>query len=171
MLEYTNAEFFLWPFITLIYELHANVTSGDMMHANLSWQPNRCCNVSVLTSSVVVDCWFEPQSTIKLVFVAIPLSMQHWRDRAKIGWLGFRILYPSWATCPGTDPGGGTSPKIGKNMIFCVKSWFFTRNTPNIFAPSTARRDFFKCAYPPNLKSWIRAWYLPVDLCFSELAL
>jgi len=40
-------------------------------------------------------------------------------------------------------------PKIGKNMIFlCVKSWFFTRNTPNIFAPPSARRDFFKCTPP-----------------------
>ena len=37
--------------------------------------------------------------------------------------------------------------KIGKNMIFCAKSWFFTRNTQKIFAPSSARRDFFfKCA-------------------------
>ena len=26
-------------------------------------------------------------------------------------------------------------PKIGKNMIFCVQSWFFTRNTPNIPHP------------------------------------
>ena len=55
--------------------------------------------------------------------------------------------------CRGGSRGGGAPgarpPKIGKNMIFfCVKSWFFTRNTPN---------NFFKCA-PPNLKSWIRPW-------------
>jgi hypothetical protein len=49
--------------------------------------------------------------------------------------------------------GGGTRttpppPKIWKNMIFFgVKSWFFTRNTPNIIASPSARRDFFKC--PP----------------------
>ena len=30
-----------------------------------------------------------------------------------------------------------------------------SRNTPNIFAPPSARRNFFKCAPPPNLKSWI----------------
>ena len=34
---------------------------------------------------------------------------------------------------------------IGKNMIFFgVKSWFFTRNTPTIFAPPSALRNFFK---------------------------
>ena len=40
-----------------------------------------------------------------------------------------------------------------------VKIWFFTRNTPKIFAPPSAGCDFFKCAPPPNLKSWIRPWY------------
>ena len=45
--------------------------------------------------------------------------------------------------------------KLEKIWFFCVKSWFFTRNTPNIFAPPSVRRNFFKCA-TPNLKSWIR---------------
>ena len=37
------------------------------------------------------------------------------------------------------------TPKIGKKHdFFGVKSWFFTRNTPNIFAPPSARRNFFK---------------------------
>ena len=41
-------------------------------------------------------------------------------------------------------------PQIRINMIFlCVKSWFFTRNTPNIFAPPSARRDFFSVHPPP----------------------
>ena len=53
---------------------------------------------------------------------------------------------------------GALPPKIGKDMIFfCVKWWFFTRNTPKIFAPPSARRNFLKFA-PPNLKSWIRPW-------------
>ena len=50
-----------------------------------------------------------------------------------------------WANqSSGADPGGGgrtrRAPlKIGKNMIFFgVKSWFFTRNTPKIFAPPSA---------------------------------
>jgi hypothetical protein len=44
------------------------------------------------------------------------------------------------------DPGGG-GPKTWKNMIFFgVKSWFFTRNTPTIFAPPSTRRYFFKWA-------------------------
>ena len=46
-----------------------------------------------------------------------------------------------------------------KIWIFGVKSWFFTRNTPKIFAPLSAPRFFFKCA-PPKLKSWIPPWYL-----------
>ena len=33
-------------------------------------------------------------------------------------------------------------PKIGKNMIFCVKSLFFTRNAPKIFAPPSARKKY-----------------------------
>ena len=48
--------------------------------------------------------------------------------------------------------------KLEKIWFFGVKSWFFTRNTPKIFAPPSARRNFFKCA-PPNLKSWIRPWW------------
>ena len=46
-------------------------------------------------------------------------------------------------------------PQLETIWFFGVKSWFFTRNTPNIFAPPSARRNFFKCA-PPNLKSCIR---------------
>ena len=52
----------------------------------------------------------------------------------------------------GADPGGGGRPrrapplKLEKIWFFCVKSWFFTRNTPTNFAPPSARRIFFKCA-------------------------
>ena len=52
-------------------------------------------------------------------------------------------------------------PQLETIWFFGVKSWFFTRNTPNIFAPPSARRNFFKCApspFPPNLKTWIRPW-------------
>ena len=58
----------------------------------------------------------------------------------------------------GADPGGAheaPSLKLEKIRFFGVKSWFFSRNTPKIFAPPFVRRNFFKCA-PPNLKSWIR---------------
>ena len=50
---------------------------------------------------------FEPDQVkpkrIKLVFVASPLSMQHYGERAKTGWHGIRIIYPSGATCLFTD--------------------------------------------------------------------
>ena len=49
--------------------------------------------------------------------------------------------------------------KLKKILFFGIKSWFFTRNTPKMFAPPSARRNFFNCAPPPNLKSWIRPLY------------
>ena len=62
--------------------------------------------VSVLASSAV-DRGFEPRSgqtkDYKLVFVASPLSTQHYGERAKIGWLGIRILCLSRATCLSAD--------------------------------------------------------------------
>jgi hypothetical protein len=60
--------------------------------------------VSVLPSSMV-DRGFEPPGevkpkTIKLVFVASPLSTQYYRDRAKTGWLGIRIMcWSDISTC------------------------------------------------------------------------
>ena len=74
------------------------------------------------------------------------------------------IIGPRENQCTGVLPRGRSRgahparapPKIEKK---CVKSWFFTRNTPNIFAPPSVRRNFFKCV-PPNLKSWIRPCYL-----------
>ena len=58
----------------------------------------------------------------------------------------------------GCAPGAPPPPlKLEKIWIFGVKSWFFTRNTPTIFALPSARRNFFNCA-SPNLKSWIRPW-------------
>jgi hypothetical protein len=46
-----------------------------------------------------------------------------------------------------------TPLKLEKIWFFGIKSWFFTRITPTIFVPPSARRNFFKCARP-NLKSW-----------------
>ena len=55
----------------------------------------------------------------------------------------------------GTRRGGGVhrtrrAPhlKLKNIWFFGVKSWFFTRNTPKIFAPPSARRNFFKYASP-----------------------
>ena len=41
--------------------------------------------------------------TIKLVFVASLLSTQHLGERAKTGWFGIRIMYPSGVTCLSAD--------------------------------------------------------------------
>ena len=49
----------------------------------------------------------------------------------------------------GAHPAAGCAPlKLEKIWFFGVKSWFFTRNTPKIFAPPSARRNIFKCAPP-----------------------
>jgi hypothetical protein len=56
----------------------------------------------------------------------------------------------------GHSGGGLELEKIG---FFGRKIVFFTRNTKKMFAPPSAQRNFFKCA-PPNLKSWIRPWFL-----------
>ena len=62
--------------------------------------------VSVLASSAV-DRRFEPRSgkpkTMKLVFVASPLSTQHKGERAKTGWLGIRKMCLNGATCLSAD--------------------------------------------------------------------
>ena len=41
--------------------------------------------------------------TIKLVFVASPLSTQHKRERANTGWLGIRIMCASGVICLSVD--------------------------------------------------------------------
>ena len=73
----------------------------------------------------------------------------------------------------GADPGGGgeqparAPPKIGKNMIFFfVKSWFFTRNTPKIFAPPSARHNFFKCAPLTWNPGSAPVWYNIMSIVF-----
>ena len=52
----------------------------------------------------------------------------------------------------GRIQGRGAHPppplKLEKIRFFGVKSWFFTRNTPTIFAPPSARCNFSKCAPP-----------------------
>ena len=50
-------------------------------------------------------------------------------------------------------------PKIGKKYDFVRKIVIFHTKYPKIFAPRSARPDYFKHP-PPNLKSWIRPWYL-----------
>ena len=50
----------------------------------------------------------------------------------------------------GRIQGERTPPKIGKNMIFLRKIVIFHTKYPKIFAPPSARRNFFKCAPPPT---------------------
>ena len=53
----------------------------------------------------------------------------------------------------------GGKRQVKKIWFFGIKSRFFTRNTPKIFAPPSALRNFFMCTFPPpNWKSWICPW-------------
>ena len=63
-----------------------------------------------MLASSEVDHGFEPPlgklKTIKLVFiifVASPLSMEHYGERANTGWLGIRMMCSSGATCLSVD--------------------------------------------------------------------
>jgi hypothetical protein len=53
-----------------------------------------CYTVNILT---ILPDRLKPK-TIKLVFVASPLSTQYEGEKAKTGWLGIRIMCPSGAT-------------------------------------------------------------------------
>ena len=64
------------------------------------------------------------------------------------------MLISFWIDVPAADPARAPTLKLEKIWFVDVKSWFFTRNTPKMFAPPSARRNFVKCA--PNLKSWFR---------------
>jgi hypothetical protein len=56
--------------------------------------------VRVLSTSAV-DRGFDPgrvkPRTIKLVFVASPLSTQHYGESRKTGWLGIKNNVPEWS--------------------------------------------------------------------------
>jgi hypothetical protein len=70
--------------------------------------------------------------------------------------------------------------KLEKIIFFCVKSWFFTRNTSKIFAPPSARRNFFMCApltwnpgsapaYPPGASEFTSGFYVAQSLVFCVM--
>ena len=63
----------------------------------------------------------------------------------------------------------GADP-LEKIWFFGVKSWFFTRNTPTMFAPPSVRRNFFKCAPAPEMHVCFRTWR-PMDIAFAFLGM
>ena len=55
---------------------------------------------------------------------------------------------------------GARPPKIGENKIFLRKIVIFHTQYPKNFRAYLRSAQFFLCAPPPNLKSWIRPWIL-----------
>ena len=114
----------------------------------------------------IVQPTVKRTSSFNISFLVL-LSLFFWSSLCCLIFFKLRLLitpyvslnYSYWRDKSGTSRGGSRGrirrppPKIGKNKIF------FTRNTPKVFAPPSARRNIFKCAPPPpspNLKSWIR---------------
>ena len=104
---------------------------------------------------IYISCIHDSQVHTARWMVILCLVHFIWRNYGN-------FYYSIWKGDAGADPWEGGAPdapplKLGKIWFFSVKSWFFTRNTPKIFAPPSARRDFFKYA-PISWKSWIRPW-------------
>ena len=97
---------------------------------------------------------------IAVLHISMPWKCKKKKKKKKKCKKGDAVSCPQVPVMQGRIQGGGGAPggpppKIGKNMIFFgVKSWFFTRNTPKMFAPPSARRNFFKCAPPPPPLTW-----------------
>ena len=97
------------------------------------------------------------------------------------------ISFISWQSA-GADPGGGAPGarpplKLEKIWFVGVKSWFFTRNTPTIFAPpSTIGKNMifwrkiviFHKKYPNNYRASLRSaqffWYAPPLIWYPRFA-
>ena len=111
---------------------------------------------------------------LEYIYIHIDCSLrQEW---GKLSFDFYLVINCISMTVPDQGRGASGAPPLKlekkKKKKIAVKSWFFTRNTPEMFAPPSARRNFFKCA-PLNLKSWIRPCRLfPVNkdwcLCTSE---
>jgi hypothetical protein len=63
--------------------------------------------------------------------------------------IGWNMLWTDWPFSA-----------IGKNMIFWRKIVIFHTKYPNNFRASLRSAQLFKVRPPPNLKSWIRPWYI-----------
>ena len=89
-----------------------------------------------------------------------------WHTKCRLVELS-RLFYAG-ADPEGGAPGARPPPplKLEKIWFFCVKSWFFTRNTPQIFAPPSAigkntiflrKIVIFHTKYPKNFSASLRS--------------
>ena len=117
---------------------------------------------------MMIDTLQQTQSELFFWLVPSSFNRQSHQPQCKpLFWLitnsDARLIFSTTktSTFQGRIQGGRTRrapPPLKLEKIwffFGVKSWFFTRNTPKIFAPPSARRNFFNCD-PLKLKSWIR---------------
>jgi hypothetical protein len=93
--------------------------------------------------------------------------------RRLIYWdFGRRIVRRVWRYSPRADQGRGAPGarppplKLEKIRFFCVKSWFFTRNTPKMFAPPSVigknmifwrKIVIFHTKYPNKFRASLRS--------------
>ena len=112
----------------------------------------------------VVISWLVVWCTIKMYMLPVMSQwqrvVQNWvfyfsktkRKSDVIVYSNVYVNFRVWVDDPtvhclvhrGGSRGGGL--KLEKIWFFGVKSWFFTRNIPTIFALPSTRRNFFRCA-------------------------
>jgi hypothetical protein len=87
--------------ITSLIRINGDGVMVIMLVSGRSWASGR----SWVSGRSWASCrsWVVKSKTIKLVFVASPLSMLPGGKRTKTGWLGIRITCPSVATCLSAD--------------------------------------------------------------------
>jgi hypothetical protein len=106
--------------------------------------------------------WISNNYCVVFIYNVLYLIRQDMLCLQKIHACNRPFVHSSFGSKRKQGGGGGSSPpqpppppKIGKHMIFFgVKSWFFTWNTPKIFAPPSARRNFFNCVESPSIRLW-----------------
>ena len=125
----------------------------------------------------IVQPTVKRTSSFNISFLVL-LSLFFWSSLCCLIFFKLRLLitpyvslnYSYWRDKSGTSRGGSRGrirrppPKIGKNKIF------FTRNTPKVFAPPSARRNIFKCAPSPPPLTW-NPGSAPVQVQFVKKSL
>ena len=101
-------------------------------------------------------------NTLSWIFI-VPA---HWNNSPRLDTSSHSDILPRGGSRREGAP-GARPLKLEKIWFFGVKSWFFTRNTPTIFAPPSAigknmifwrKIVIFHTKYPKNVRASLRPW-------------
>jgi hypothetical protein len=132
------------PNVILFSDRISSISRG-IASFNFSWEAPAW---NVFHINTGTGCWkYSTNRTnmlsIKCAYILIQMNLQ-----------SRMVKYIFTGRSMGGAPGAHPSYIWKKYDFFGVKSWFFTRNTPKIFAPPSARHNFFKCTPPPPPPTW-----------------